>query len=231
MNSMLMSFVNLFCFIAFFQFSFAQAPETLTDSGKASFYHDDFHGLETSSGEEFDKNDFTAAHLSLPFNTIVCVTNLKNGKNAIVRINDRGPFNKKRILDVSPSAAKKLKMVNSGIALIRLQTLTLFDQIPFSDSVFTENQIWDCYGNLHSLTNTTVYIWESEFFKHAFYTATALALDYHIDSVVVCVKGPSNHRIYQVLATGLKEKNAATLQYQLRIDGYTNARILKIKIN
>src|ERR1043165_7258529 len=80
-------------------------------SGKASFYHDSFDGQETSNGEDYDKNDFTAAHRTLPFNSIVSVTNKLNGKSVVVRINDRGPFAKSRIIDLTHSAAMKLGMV------------------------------------------------------------------------------------------------------------------------
>jgi len=138
MKQMRILFLIILLFTFLFSFrSFAQNSSVSPDSGKASFYDEDFDGLVTSSGEEFDKNDFTAAHRTLPFNTIVCVTNLKNGKNAIVRINDRGPFNKRRIIDISPSAAKKLEMVSEGIGSIKLQTLTLLDRVPFSDSTFS----------------------------------------------------------------------------------------------
>src|ERR1043165_9122731 len=95
-------------------------PET----GKASFYHDRFNGQETSNGEDYDKNDFTAAHRTLPFNSIVSVTNRQNGKKAIVRINDRGPYVKSRIIDLTHSAATKLCMVKYGIIPVRIRVLT-----------------------------------------------------------------------------------------------------------
>ena len=70
-------------------------------TGKATFYSDSFHGKKTANGERYDKHAFTAAHRSLPLGTIVRVTNLSNGRNLLVRINDRGPAKKKLILDVS----------------------------------------------------------------------------------------------------------------------------------
>ena len=78
--------------------------DSLEISENASFYHDRFQGQETSSGETYNKNDFTAAHKTLPMNTVVKVDNLDNGKSIIVRINDRGPFIKGRDIDLSKSA-------------------------------------------------------------------------------------------------------------------------------
>lgn len=81
-----------------------------------SWYGDEFHGKPTSSGEIFDMNAFTAAHKTLPFGTMLEVTNLANGKKTIVRVNDRGPFVDDRELDVSKAAAQALDMITSGTA-------------------------------------------------------------------------------------------------------------------
>src|SRR5688572_2042752 len=80
--------------------------DSFSANGKASYYHDKFHGRITSNGEEYSQNDFTAAHKTLPFNTIVHVTNKQNNRSVVVRINDRGPFRKSRIIDLTRSAAK-----------------------------------------------------------------------------------------------------------------------------
>ena len=78
------------------------------DSGIASWYGPDFHGKRTSNGEIYDMHAMTAAHKTLPMNTMVRVTNIKNGKNIIVRINDRGPFVAGRVIDLSKTGAVKL---------------------------------------------------------------------------------------------------------------------------
>lgn len=83
--------------------------------GDACWYGKEFHGRRTAGGEIFDMYKLTAAHLNLPFGTYVKVTNLKNGKSVVVKINDRGPFVKGRIIDVSYAAAKKLDMINDGV--------------------------------------------------------------------------------------------------------------------
>ena len=92
-------------------------------AGKASYYADKFHGRKTSSGELFDNEKFTAAHKTLPFNTIVKVTSKINSKSVIVRINDRGPFVSGRIIDLSRIAAEKIGLIKAGIAEVNLKVL------------------------------------------------------------------------------------------------------------
>ncbi|RFM30638.1 septal ring lytic transglycosylase RlpA family protein [Deminuibacter soli] len=91
-----------------------------TESGKASYYAEQFNGRKTANGEIFNMNQLTAAHRTLPFNTLVKVTNKTNGKSVQVRINDRGPFVKGRIIDVSKEAARQLGMLGAGVADVQL---------------------------------------------------------------------------------------------------------------
>ena len=86
------------------------------ESGNAAYYH----GKRTASGERVSRTEFTAAHRTLPFGTHVRVTNLQNGRSVIVRINDRGPFGRGRIIDVSRAAARELGMIGSGVAKVRI---------------------------------------------------------------------------------------------------------------
>lgn len=92
-----------------------------TEEGKASYYADSLDGNPTASGEPYDKDELTAAHRTLPFGTEVKVTNLSNQKEVVVRINDRGPHVKSRIIDVSGAAARKLGLTKTGTARVRLQ--------------------------------------------------------------------------------------------------------------
>lgn len=91
--------------------------------GSASFYAKMFHGRTTSCGEKFSNNDFTAAHRSLPFNTMLEVTNLANKKTITVRVNDRGPYKKGRILDLSYAAAQFLEFTGRGVAKVRIRVV------------------------------------------------------------------------------------------------------------
>jgi rare lipoprotein A len=89
--------------------------------GVASWYGDYFHGRLTANGEYFDMNTMSAAHPTLPLPSYVRVTNLENNKEIIVRVNDRGPFKKNRIIDLSKKAAESLDMVEKGTAKVRVQ--------------------------------------------------------------------------------------------------------------
>ena len=91
--------------------------------GVASYYAEEFHGRKTSNGETYDMNQLTAAHQTLPFGTIVNVTNKKSGRSVTVRINDRGPFLKDRIIDLSRAAAEKIGMIGPGTAEVHLEVL------------------------------------------------------------------------------------------------------------
>jgi rare lipoprotein A len=92
--------------------------------GKASYYGDMFHGRRTASGEKYNCKNYTAAHRTLPFNTVVKVTNLKNNRSCLVRVNDRGPYgHRSRIIDVSKIAAVELGMFGSGTIPVRVEVL------------------------------------------------------------------------------------------------------------
>ena len=93
--------------------------ETRTE-GLASYYADKFHGRTTANGESFNNYDLTAAHKSIPFNTYVNVVNRDNGRNVIVRINDRGPYAKDRIIDLSKAAALHLDAFFKGIIPVKI---------------------------------------------------------------------------------------------------------------
>lgn len=90
------------------------------ETGVASWYGPDFHGRQTANGEKYDQEGLTAAHRTLPFNTEVLVENLDNGRTVQVRINDRGPFAKDRIIDLSKGAATKVEMIGPGTARVRI---------------------------------------------------------------------------------------------------------------
>lgn len=99
----------------------APSQSTMTETGLASWYGSRHHGKRTASGEVFNQEKFTAAHRTLPWGSRVKVTNLANGKSVEVRINDRGPFSKGRIIDVSRAAARSLGMVEQGITTVRIE--------------------------------------------------------------------------------------------------------------
>jgi rare lipoprotein A len=99
-------------------------PGAYIETGVASWYGIPFEGHRTSNGEIYDMHAFTAAHRTLPFGSIVRVTNLSNGRQTQVRINDRGPFVANRVIDLSLSAAQAIEMVGAGTATVRLELIS-----------------------------------------------------------------------------------------------------------
>lgn len=98
-------------------------PHGYDETGSASYYSSQHQGKRTASGERFDQNALTAAHRQLPFGTRVKVTNLSNDKSVVVRITDRGPRTRGRLIDLSRAAAEQLGMLRSGSAQVRVQDL------------------------------------------------------------------------------------------------------------
>lgn len=107
--------ISLFC---------ASMAQSQVFYGKASWYGSKFHGRTTASGEIYDMNKLTAAHKSLPFGTLVQVTNLDNGKVVTVKITDRGPFVQGRILDLSRKGAEELDFIRQGVANIKMEVIS-----------------------------------------------------------------------------------------------------------
>ena len=92
-------------------------------TGVVSWYGGKFHGRKTASGEKYDKHELTAAHKSLPFGTKVKVTNIRNGKSVVVEINDRGPYAKSRVLDLSQAAFSEIGHTNTGVMQVEYEIM------------------------------------------------------------------------------------------------------------
>src|SRR6185437_11151535 len=107
---------------------------TVFEEGRASWYGAPFNGRQASNGETYDMYKFTAAHRTLPFNTMVRVTNMTNGKSTTVRITDRGPFVDNRIIDLSYAAAKQIESIGPGVVRVQLEILSAIDP---NDGTFT----------------------------------------------------------------------------------------------
>ncbi|MCB2205000.1 septal ring lytic transglycosylase RlpA family protein [bacterium] len=107
--------------------NYPQVDVLEVDEGVASYYHNKFHGRKTANGERYNRRELTAAHRDYPFGTYVRVTSMQNGKSVIVRINDRGPFRKSRVIDLSRAAAEELEMIHDGLADVRIEVLSWGD--------------------------------------------------------------------------------------------------------
>ena len=116
--------MNICSIILVLLLSFFSNNTSYTAEGKATYYADRMHGQRTASGDRYDKKLLTAAHATLPFNTLVQVTNVKNGKSVIVKINDRKPRNRQVIIDLSRAAAEEINLIRDGIAPVRLKEVT-----------------------------------------------------------------------------------------------------------
>ena len=120
------------------RYSVMKSAKGYQEEGEASWYGMKFHGHETSNGEIYDVYQFTAAHKSLPLPTYVRVTRVDTGKSVIVRVNDRGPFHGKRIIDLSYAAAIKLGIDKVGVARVRVEALE--PEKPFTPVVSPTNE-------------------------------------------------------------------------------------------
>jgi hypothetical protein len=211
----------LFIFLLFIQNSVCQPSGSYSEEGIA------FHGLLTANGEIFNNHDFTAAHTKLPFNTILLVTNLENGKSTVVRVNDRGPFAKKRIIDLSRAAARKLGMINDGIIEVDIQELNVIQLSKEREDIFKKNELLDVNGKPGNLNGISVNVWDSQHLEHVLYMIINLSLGFDYDKIYVRGKGSGKARRYSIIISNIKTKEEAQkLIIKLKGEGYRNARII-----
>ena len=175
-------------------------PPADIQTGLASWYGPQFHGKLTSSREVFNMYDLTAAHRTLPFGTKVIVTNLKNGKSVIVKINDRGPFVRGRIIDLSYAAAKMLDMVAQGVVPVRIEVL---GQVPVESA--------------HK--NFIVQVGAFVFEKNARHLKQELEKKYK--GVYIALFKTSNQTYYRVRIRVASMEEAQKLAEELVKDGYS----------
>lgn len=206
-------------------------------TGTASWYGPQFHGRPTANGERFDMNALTAAHPTLPLPSYVRVTNLGNGRSAIVRVNDRGPFAKNRIIDLSKRSAEVLGFASRGTAQVRVQYLgpkenelggpTLYTaaleegaQAPPADFVPASNQAQD-------LTPSSLFIQAGAFSqsRRAQRTLQSLAQVGPGNIESVSIAGRKLHRVLIGPFVGSDEAEQA--RYQVAAAGFEDARIVR----
>ena len=114
-------FILVGMFFMFFGTSSSFAQKVI--SGKASYYGKQFHGRKTSDGSVYHRDSLTCAHRTLPFGTLLKVRNVNNGREVIVKVNDRGPFVKGRVVDLSYAAAEEIGMLHSGVARVEVKNI------------------------------------------------------------------------------------------------------------
>ena len=161
-----------------------------TQTGTASWYGSKYHGRKSSNGEIYNKNKLTAAHPSLPFGTEVKVTNLSNNQSVVVRITDRGPFKGRRIIDLSEAAARKIDMIRSGVATVKMEVLTKPESEVPSETALVDSVVAEVYyvvqaGSFSDLKNAEM---QSEKIK-------ALQADLPVTLTQENVNGKIIHRV------------------------------------
>ncbi len=209
--------------------------DSIFQSGKASYYGNEFHGSKTANGEIFDNNDFTCAHFSLPFNSIVKVINTKNNKSVIVRVNDRGPFVRKRVIDLSVAAAKKINMMDAGIAqvnLIHLPKILVFEQLDSLLNNVNRDTLFSITGRQDTVKGNCIKVWENSDMMHSLVMTAELlketsGLRYYIKMVVNKSKKTKNRR-FIILAKGDNESEYPEKISFFRSYGFSKADIIKI---
>lgn len=117
--------IVLVIILSFFFPLSSSSLENYPQYGNASWYGGKFHGRKTANGERFNKYSFTGAHKKLPFGTIIRVINLRNGKDVYIRINDRGPFVKGRIVDLSLAAAEAINFNGRGVIRVKVELISV----------------------------------------------------------------------------------------------------------
>lgn len=173
--------------------------------GNASWYGPNFHGKLTSNGETYNMYEMTAAHKTLPMNTIVKVTNRKNGLSTVVRINDRGPFIATRIIDLSHKAASKINMIGAGTAPVTLEILGF--EAKGSTKIPTITQLKKSPQKL-SIEDFAIQIGSFSKIKGALYTQEKYDNTDGYHTIIKDVQ-TSKGRMFKVLLKGFKSEQEA----------------------
>jgi rare lipoprotein A len=206
----------------------AHLSAPLIQEGKASYYGKEFEGRKTANGEKFRNADFTAAHRSHPFNTLLRVTNLKNNLSVTVRVNDRGPYVRGRIVDLSEAAARRIGSYMHGLASVKVEEQYLLRLTPDIDSIFSCYDFLDCLGNPAVLSGYTLTAWKTKNLLHMLYVSNELYLHDDIDHVYIAGKGVGQAREYYLVITGFKtKKSALAFKDLLEKKGFMQVSFLK----
>ena len=202
------------------------SAEGFEQIGTASWYGNKFHGHLTSNGEIYDMYAMTAAHKNLPLPSYVKVTNITNNKSVIVRVNDRGPFHKKRIIDLSYSAAYKIGMLKAGTAKVKITAITEFDTVDNKDNLQLAQHKPDTPIIEETVTqeNNYIQVFATSKLEYAQKTAKNISKRY-----AQTVNYPSKSGIYRIQVGPIS--NNAILQellIKLKASGYPSAYLIRL---
>lgn len=200
--------------------------EGFVQYGKASWYGPKFHGRKTSSGEIYDMHGNTAAHRTLPLGTYVQVTNLNNGRQVVVRINDRGPFVKNRIIDLSYGAARQIGLVGPGVAKVKL--VILGKEVGSWDSPTGPSPIVRVPNIRHGAFAVQVGAFTKK--ESAFSIADRLkVLFQYVEVVPIEAQGETDEPIYRVRVSNVKTLGEANkIKEKLKRIGFDEAFVVSL---
>ncbi|MEO5569392.1 MAG: septal ring lytic transglycosylase RlpA family protein [Bacteroidia bacterium] len=202
--------IVLFCFCFFKNEGGNESSDKkYSEEGYASYYDEDFLGKKTASGELFNMMDYTAAHPALPFGTYLRVTNLKNHYNIIVRVNDRGPYAKNRIIDLTEGAARRIGCYKKGVTRVKVEEINLLQLTPELDSIFNRGHVTDCLGNSETLSGFSLSVWSTAELLHAIYIANDLFLKEDVEKVYIVTKKSDDSKRYHVVISGIEKRVSA----------------------
>lgn len=177
--------------------------------GKASYYGKEFEGRRTASGEIFSNYKFTAAHRQYDFGTYLRVINVKNNLSVTVRVNDRGPYNYSRIIDLSETAARRIGSYMHGLTTVRIEEMNLLQHNSEIDSIFTCYDVLDCLGNEEKLSGYSLSLYTTDDVIHILYLANELYLQEDVEKVYIVGKGEGTTRKYQMVISNYPTKKDA----------------------
>lgn len=208
-------------------FHIAQAQEICIATGSASYYANKFEGRKTANGERFRQSEMTCAHRTLPFGTKLKVTNLQNNKTIIVRVNDRGPYIKGRIVDLSLTAAKALGFVKDGYAKVKVE---LENNEPIVDTTYIAAKPDPSFNNFKHLDSINAFT-----IKLGLYTADKIDLTVEqikdeLDREPLVQKIEDINNAYYSICVGefYRKEDAEGLLNQIR-SYYPNSYILELE--
>jgi rare lipoprotein A len=220
---------RILLFIFLFSVSVSLATgfdELYTDEGEASFYANLFHGRITANGEVFNNLDLTAAHLELPFGTFVNVKNTENGRNVIVRINDRGPYIKGRIIDLSQAAMRMLRGYDEGVVPVKLNELRYLPDKDSLRGMFLHSPVVNSLGRASKLRDHSLSVWHSSDLEHVVYFANDFYLKEPYNEVLIVTSESGRKRHYHVVITGIgSAEEVEALKKKYYSAGYVRARV------
>ena len=195
--------------------------------GKASYYGREFEGRKTASGEIFRNSDFSCAHKKYPFGTILKVINQNNLLSTIVKVNDRGPFVKSRIIDLSETSARSIGIYQRGLATVKIEPLNIIKMTKNLDSTFNCNDVLDCLGNPAKLSGYSISLWRTKNLIHLLYIANELYLNEELENVYVVGFGTNENRTYHIVISNIPNKSETLKQIDLyERKGYMTVKTL-----